>query len=307
MTIYISRESDALSLIPNDNAIDIECAPDVYAYIEKERPLYLHEIEGLYFDKDAQEVRFNNQRAPLLEPLLIRSIKDNIKHDAMANYDFMHRFGDRTNCEGFYWVLEYMHETAPKWTIESISENAAAVIRNARIEVDEEAPRSCLLIGKRYMPLYKNIYSIAYSAEQKSMWITYVICPNLTAARIVNEGINDYAEALEFIQKYRAVLDAEKTPLESIAEKSRQDIGTKTGGIYRTSISLSKRYKGIKRNSTGAPMDRDGKALALVSVSGFVRNQAYGKGYAQHRKIWVDGFMRGQWVRSGVTYVRVSK
>lgn len=66
MTIYISRESDALSLIPNDNAMDIECAPDVYAYIEKERPLYLHEIEGIYFDKDAQEVRFNTKRAPLL-------------------------------------------------------------------------------------------------------------------------------------------------------------------------------------------------------------------------------------------------
>ena len=265
MTIYISRESDALSLIPNDNAMDIECAPDVYAYIEKERPLYLHEIEGIYFDKDAQEVRFNTKRAPLLEPLLLRSIKDNIKHDSMKNYEFMHRFGDRKNCEGFFWVLEYMHETGPKWTIESISENAAAVIRNARIETAEDAPRSCLLIGKRYMPLYKNIYSIAYSAEQKSMWITYVICPNLTAARIVFDGSEEYTEAMEFIGKYRAILDAEKTPLERRSEGKKQALGVKVSGIYRESISLSKRYTSIKRNSDGAPLSRDGKALALVS------------------------------------------
>ena len=117
------------------------------------------------------------------------------------------------------------------------------------------------------------------------------------------------ADAVSFINKFLAIKDCDKSPIEmrdkdgrNLAKKGIQ----KVSGLFRYQVSLSKRYEAIKREKHEA-MDKDGKVLTTVKVSGFVRNQAYGEGRALRKKIWVDGFTRGQWVNAGITYVTLGK
>ena len=63
--------------------------------------------------------------------------------------------------------------------------------------------------------------------------------------------------------------------------------------------------KDTKRQPGRKAMDKNGKTLTVVQVSGFIRNQPYGKGRAERKTIWIDGFTRGQWVNTGLSYVTV--
>ena len=93
--------------------------------------------------------------------------------------------------------------------------------------------------------------------------------------------------------------------LSNPSEKREKKAGfKKNSGVDVRVVSLSKRYKSLKRN-TAKPLDKEGKELTIVQVSGFIRHQPYGKGRMQYKDIWVDSFTRGQWVKTGLTYVTV--
>lgn len=128
--------------------------------------------------------------------------------------------------------------------------------------------------------------------------------------------------SMRFLKSFTMLLHCEKSPIEiSNADRAKKErlerIGLRfTERVTRYSISLSQRYKGVIRdpyqkdasNNGEASKDfREGKSLSVVSVSGFIRNQAYGPGRTLRKRIWVDGFIRGQWVRNGVTYVTVNE
>ena len=129
--------------------------------------------------------------------------------------------------------------------------------------------------------------------------------------------------ARSFVSSFTALMDCEKSPIEiEDAERRKKEKLLKkglrpSGGITRYSVSLTKRYRGIIRDpyqkdvaidrSDESRDFREGKSLSVVSVSGFIRNQAYGPGRTLRKRIWVDGFIRGQWVRNGVTFVTVNE
>ncbi|MCK9329749.1 MAG: hypothetical protein M0Q94_07740 [Candidatus Cloacimonetes bacterium] len=115
------------------------------------------------------------------------------------------------------------------------------------------------------------------------------------------------SEAVRYVVKYRLVSIAEKTPVQSCPcnrNGSRLRHGTRTIPAYR-SVSLTKRYISGAREADYKDLDKEGKHIARVHVPGFIRQQAYGKQWSEHRTIWVDGFERGQWIRDGVIIRRV--
>lgn len=141
----------------------------------------------------------------------------------------------------------------------------------------------------------------------------------------VNDGqaMELYRVARSFVSSFTALMDCEKSPIEieDTERRKKEKLLKKglrpSGGITRYSVSLTKRYRGIIRDpyQKSAAIDkgdeskdfREGKSLSVVSVSGFIRNQAYGPGRTLRKRIWVDGFIRGQWIRNGVTFVTVNE
>lgn len=136
------------------------------------------------------------------------------------------------------------------------------------------------------------------------------------------EAMGFFSIARSFISSFIALMDCEKSPIEieDAERRKKEKLLNKgirsSGGITRYSVSLTKRYKGVIRdpyqkdaskNGEASKDFREGKSLSVVSVSGFIRNQAYGPGRTLRKRIWVDSFIRGQWVRNGVTYVTVNE
>ena len=217
-------------------------------------------------------------------------------------------------------VMRWMLENEPCWRIVSLSSDVAALICNSRIEADLESaeiPSICLRASDGY--LFANVKEIlAFKDEDDTIVaVTYTLAKgfNMYFQSSVAEIMADkdlyrsLFDAILFIQKFLAIKECEKSPIEiedrEGAKLAKKGI-KKVSGLFRFQASLSKRYAAIKRENHEA-MDKEGKVLATVQVSGFVRNQAYGEGRALRKRIWVDGFTRGQWVRSGITYVTIKE
>lgn len=127
--------------------------------------------------------------------------------------------------------------------------------------------------------------------------------PERIQYRLRSDGKGNHA----FYQGIFCRKGSDRTPL--VVSNPQEEKNTRRGirqtqGISRYRISLTKRYKGRKLYQGGDY--KEGKSLTLVSVSGYVRSQPYGPGKSLRKTIWVDGFMRGQWVKSGITYVTVT-
>lgn len=299
--IYIDNQGK-IFITPAPGLQALDCSPQAMALIQKDKPWLLSELDGIYFDVERRRIDLRPVRMDLRPPIVLRSLLGN----ASMWEGIKDTPPERLEVFEQRWLFEYMLEKASKWSVESILPSAATLIMNARIETDEQEPASCFLMGKDYKPLYDNIYSIVYSKPNESMFMTKVICPNLTSAWIVPKGNQDYIKAFDFISKYQAIKTLEKSPIERKAS-NRQNIGKQLSGISHETISLTQRYKDLRCNKEHTALDKEGKELALVHVSGFVRNQPYGPGRTLYKRIWIDGFTRGQWVRKGVTYITVDE
>lgn len=217
-------------------------------------------------------------------------------------------------------VMQWMVETEPCWKVVSLSSDVAALIANARIEADMDAadiPSICLRASDGY--LFSNVKEILAfkDGDDIIIAISYSIAKGLNVYQHASlagilKGRNsdkNLVDAVSFIEKFLAVKDCDKSPIEIFdreSEKLAKKGIKKVSGIFKYQVSLSKRYEAIKRERHEA-LDKDGKVLTTVKVSGFVRNQPYGEGRALRKRIWVDGFTRGQWVNAGVTYVTLGK
>ena len=217
-------------------------------------------------------------------------------------------------------VMKWMLGNEPCWKVISLSSDVAALVSNSKIEAEEESmefPSICLRASDGY--LFSNVREIITFKDEGDaiIAVTYSIAKGLnmyyqTSLSEIMDGRNsskNLAEALSFIEKFLVIKDCEKSPIE-ISDRESEKLAKKgikkVSGLFRYQVSLSKRYEAIKREKHEA-MDKDGKVLTTVKVSGFVRNQAYGEGRSLRKKIWVDGFTRGQWVNAGITYVTLGK
>ena len=208
-------------------------------------------------------------------------------------------------------VSNFMEDTFPIWRVESFTAEASALIANARIDEDAVIPYPVFFrCADNQTPLFLNVMELIYIPDMNLCVTTHMITPS-SGVRFLNvfntgAGLME-RETMHFIRAYFAVRECDRTPLvvsnPQEAKNTRRGIH-QTQGISRYRISLTKRYKGRKLYQ-GANY-KEGKSLTIVSVSGYVRNQPYGPGRTRRKTIWVDGFMRGQWVKSGITYVTVT-
>ena len=117
---------------------------------------------------------------------------------------------------------------------------------------------------------------------------------------------------LLYALKFRMLMESEKSPVES--KPSTSSGGKIPKGVskivpsYRT-VSLTQEYvarrAGLESARTG--LDKEGKHLALVEVSGFIRDQAYGPGREKRKTIYIDGFESHRWRTDGIQMVKVKE
>ena len=201
----------------------------------------------------------------------------------------------------------YLQSRKPIWHMYSVRSEASAMIRNAKISDEDlhkyaEEARKGIYIKAESGVLYNTI------TELLAIGNSLYLATDIGGLKMFAYRDNCDDEDFYFPAAMLALMECENRPIEMRepdAEKLAKSGGRITGGIVRRQISLSKRYYAMKRAPGGKALDREGKVLTVVNVSGFVRNQPYGKGRTQYKKIWIDGFQRGQWVNSGLSYVTV--
>ena len=263
---------------------------------------------------------------------LASEAKDN---SVFATFKFrvetMSRIWDKINLDilqdaGDVLVYKYMEAAEPIWRIYTINSESAAVISNAKVDEIEIDHKPIFFTSTT--PLFLNVIELMYVPEDEFYAFSLSITNNSEIRMILGFFVNEdgsidtnrstkyegsaehnlYLAAKHFIESFYALQQCEKTPIiiDNPQERKNASRGLKmTKGVSTYHISLSKRYKAIKR-SYEANFDKSNKTLTMVSVSGFVRTQHYGEGNKLTKKIWVDGFTRGQWVRNGLIYVSVN-
>ena len=239
---------------------------------------------------------------------------------------------------GDIMVWKWMVSSEPVWRVHSFTPESAALITNARLETADCPERESLFFvsSDPVRPLFLNVMEFMFTPGNDGEPDTYayslMVTPSSTVRMILSFSVLDgqiyngerygldesspdyrlYIETERFMNNYAALKQCSNSPVtEKDADEAKKARlarkGIKvTGGITRYNVSLSGRYRSMNRNSDPVRDGREGKTLCMVSVSGYIRNQPYGPGRRERRLIWVDGFVRGQWVRSGVTYVTVS-
>ena len=206
-------------------------------------------------------------------------------------------------------VIWYMSRTAPVWTINEITAEAATLIATAKLDESilsrykEESRKGIYLKAKKGYLL---------DAISEIMIIDdIVLCGCRLGANAVScfEGSE---QDVEYAAKFLALQAVENKPvvIRDTAETLKRKKGvTLTKGINTRTVSLSSRYRYKQLNSHEKVFSdwKEGKIKTVVSVSGFIREQAYGEGRKLRKTIWVDGFERGQWIRQGLSIVTVKE
>lgn len=240
---------------------------------------------------------------------------------------------------GDIMVWRWMEQAAPVWKVHSFTPESAALISGAKIECGDNLKREPVFFvsADRARPLFLNVMEFLFTpgtgnADFDTYSFSLMITPSSTVRLILTFAVKDggiyngqeyetaenspdrelYLTTSRFIDCYYALKQCSNSPVfeKDLDEDRKAKLASKgirvTGGISRYRVSLSKRYRSMTRNSDPIRDGKEGKTLRMTSVSGFIRNQPCGPGRQDRRLIWVDGFVRGQWVRSGMTYVTVA-
>ena len=201
-----------------------------------------------------------------------------------------------------------------------IRPDAAALIANARLD-DSGTELETIYLGSVDGYLFDIIREILIYPVDDGFHILLSLPNNQCVSGLIEESSADNeidqikAAAVKYTKIFIELLRCEKSPIENVSEKS---VSRKKQGnmpqkefspvIYST-ISLTKRYRYKKKigKKLNRSLGKDDKDLVLVDISGYFKNQAYGPGYSQHRRIWIDAFKGNRWVKNGLHYVTVAK
>lgn len=242
--------------------------------------------------------------------------------------------------QGDKFVYSFMKRTDPKWDVYTFTPDSAALIANARLEcADEKLSKPIFIASKNNTsPLFLTVMELiyipnAYQEASVAYHCSLMITPSssirlILSLAVLNGRVIDlngkemptdsaahkvYIEAKKFLSAFTHLQECSNTPLivRDKDEGRKQKLAKKgivqTRGVSSYNVSLTKRYKTTKHSSETLQSSKEGKELCLVNVSGFIRNQPCGEGRKERKLIWVDSFIRGQWVKSGLTYVTVNE
>lgn len=215
-------------------------------------------------------------------------------------------------------ITMYLKQTEPLWNVYNIKAEAAILIERSRVECAHVPLKPLLLVAKKGCTLFGLVNEICVIKDGEAWCLNYSmrIASNLafSGAFLLDDVATDqngvYFDVLTFIRKFLALQACERSPIvtQTQVERRLSERGIRAiSRVTHTQVSLSKRYRSVMSKHGKKALDRDGKELAVVEVSGFVREQVYGPGRSQRKTIWVDGFTRGQWVRRGVRIVTVKE
>lgn len=136
------------------------------------------------------------------------------------------------------------------------------------------------------------------------------ICPN---GIVVDCKLTDkLTEAVSFIMKFILLLDAEKQPLvvqdqikkKGKPEKSKQIFGSIAYKKISLTYDLQKHYS-VKNHEETEVLDKEGKTLRAIKVSGHIRMQPYGPGWSKKKPIYIAEHESKAWVNDGIRMVKV--
>lgn len=126
---------------------------------------------------------------------------------------------------------------------------------------------------------------------------------------IVEQVVSAGKETLTYVLKFLLLLNSEKTPIE---KKETDGMGKRLSGKYKVSpsyqsISLTTKYLAKRKELEVArgELNKDGKILSLVEVSGFIKEQAYGENRSLRKTIYVDGYESHRWKKDGVKTINI--
>ena len=309
-----------------------------YAYMLSHDIHYIWEMDGLLFrintdgiiglkdekalpeqfyidtaEKTGSIFKFRIENIPLVAPSLIAM--DHISIDeAIGNVLKIREEYSSTNSEDAIFLdaltVYYLSKTKPIWTMRHVKAEAATLIATARLDDSllstyrDEVKKGFYAYADKGGKLYGAVSEILIIEDH--VWLAISVGDTLHFFIRGDEKDIDYASRLLALER------AEKTPLkikDSKEEAARKGFSLRKG-INRRSISLTKKYRYSRLNggeNVFHTLEKEGKIKTLVSVSGYVREQPYGKGRAMRKTIWVEGFTRGQWVREGLSEITISK
>lgn len=292
--------------------------PDTIVHVSEKTPSYLNA-----FATDSLVLFRINYFAPIWNK--VKRLYELDQADYISLVSTMMREGSpSSSATNDAAVMVWMKSNEPRWEILEMTSEASALINHSHIECDEEFfPFNDIYIKAREGYLFQNVTELLIFRDngEPTLLMGHSVTKGFGVASIapiqkIIEGDSRVTvfmkEGIEFIRKFHAIKECEKTPIEVVSAESKKSQNLskkgirKTGGIFRYQISLTKRYVSVKKEKHEA-MDKEGKTLAVVKVSGFIRNQAYGEGLSLRKKIWVDSFTRGQWIKTGITYVTVKE
>ena len=126
-----------------------------------------------------------------------------------------------------------------------------------------------------------------------------------------DEDLNPFRKAIMFCFIFAILIQAENAPtIVKDTNKSENVKKTKTekritdGWIERT-VYINKKYLSSKQNEIHTSLYKDDKVLKKITVTGFLRNQAFGKNFSQHKYIYIESHPSYRWTTEGdkkITY-----
>ena len=209
-------------------------------------------------------------------------------------------------------AIEFLSNHYPVWKVYELTSEAAMLVMNAKIDDEATLPYVDKVAKGIYVKAKKDCLFGAVSEimlSKSSQMVGFKIANNWStfSTAMLHEAM--------FCTKLLALLDCERTPLlvdgvapnNGTSERRTGNSSLKKKGPRTVTISLTERYSHTVTKTGEGHLDKDGLVKTVVSISGFIRTQHYGPGRSQKKQIWIDGFMRGQWVKEGPTFVSVKE
>jgi len=129
--------------------------------------------------------------------------------------------------------------------------------------------------------------------------------------KIKNEEITPFRKGIMFCFIFAILIEAENTPTvikdtnkSDNIKRNKSQKKIKKGWIERT-VYINKKYLSKKQDEIQTTLYKDDKILKKITVTGFLRNQAYGKNFSQHKYIYIETHPSYRWVTEGdkkITY-----
>ena len=128
---------------------------------------------------------------------------------------------------------------------------------------------------------------------------------------VKDEDLTSFRKAIMFCFIFAILIEAENTPTvvkdtnkSENVKKSKTEKKITDGWIERT-VYINKKYLSSKKNEIHTTLYKDDKVLKKVTVTGFLRNQAYGKNFSLRKYIYIETHPSYRWTTEGdkkITY-----